>query len=91
MIPVKILRKSDVIANTGISNTVLYGLIADGLFPPVISLGGSRSVGFIEYEVNTVMVARSTGYDNDKIKGLVTRLIEQRQEVLNELLLQLCA
>lgn len=91
MTKLRILRKSEVLDSIGVSNTTLHALINNSLFPPSISLGGSRCIGFLEHEVNAVMIARSANYDNERIKDLVEKLLEQREEVLNELLVTLCA
>lgn len=88
---VRVLRKSQVIESTGINNTKLYELIAEGFFPPYLNLAGKRATGFFEHEVNTVMLARAADYSDDQIKSLVQRLVEQRKEMLDELLQDLCA
>ena len=87
----RILRKDEATNTTALSKSNLNVLTKAGLFPPLISLGGSRAVGYIEHEVVAVMTARAAGYDNDKIHALVTSLVEQRKDRLNELLLDLCA
>lgn len=46
-----ILRLPTVKARTGLSRSTIYLRIAQGSFPPPISLGG-RAVGWVEAEVN---------------------------------------
>lgn len=46
-----ILRLNDVKSRTGLSRSTIYARMAEGDFPPTISLGG-RSVGWIETEIN---------------------------------------
>lgn len=87
----RILRKDEVLNTVGLGKTNLYCLTKAGLFPPPISLGGSRAIGYIEHEVIAVMAARAAGYTNDRVRSLVCKLVEQRQEHLSELLLDLCA
>jgi prophage regulatory protein len=88
---IRVLRKPETINTTGISSTVLYSLSAEGLFPPLVCLGGKRAVGYIEHEVNAVMIARANSYTDDQIKELVIKLIDQRKGWLDELLQGLCA
>ncbi len=47
----KILRLRSVLARTGLSRSMAYMLLRDGLFPKPISLG-LRAVGWLESEVD---------------------------------------
>ena len=47
----KILRLPDVLARTGLSRSTIYLRLAEGNFPPPVSLG-VRSIGFVESEVD---------------------------------------
>lgn len=47
----KLIRKKDVLAATGFKNSTLYKYIAEGRFPKPVSLGGARSVAWVEAEV----------------------------------------
>lgn len=47
----RFLRLTDVIQRTGLSRSTIYLNISKGLFPKNISLG-SRSVGWLESEIN---------------------------------------
>ena len=75
----KIIRKPAVINKTGFSRSTLYNRIKDGLFPPPISLG-SRAVGFIANEVDTVIKAWCEEQTPEQIKALVQELIQQRKK-----------
>jgi prophage regulatory protein len=52
-----ILRLPTVKARTGLSRSTIYLRIAEGSFPPPVSLGG-RAVGWIEAEVNDWLARR---------------------------------
>ena len=47
----RILRRSGVKTKTGLSNSTLYQLIAEGKFPKQISIG-RRAVGWLEADVD---------------------------------------
>jgi len=53
----RILRLPEVLARTGLSRSTIYELITKGLFPHPIGLG-TRSVGWIEAEINEWLAAR---------------------------------
>ncbi len=46
-----ILRRKQVQARTGLSRSTIYLQISQGSFPRSIRLGGSRSVGWLESEI----------------------------------------
>jgi prophage regulatory protein len=48
----RILRQAEVSAKVGFQKTKMWELIAHGKFPSPISLGGPRSVGWRESEVD---------------------------------------
>lgn len=52
-----ILRLPTVKARTGLSRSTIYLRIAEGSFPPPVSLGG-RAVGWIEAEVSDWLTGR---------------------------------
>ena len=89
--PIIIIRRGEVIARTGINKTKLNELIVGGVFPPAISQGGGRAVGFIESEVDAVMLARASALSDKEIKSLVIKLVELRAQRFDEMLLDLCA
>jgi prophage regulatory protein len=49
--PVAILRRPQVEVRTGLSRSTIYARIQDGTFPRPILLG-SRSVGWLEHEID---------------------------------------
>ena len=79
--PIRIERKPEVTARTGIARSTLYNRIKNGLFVPPISLGGDRAVGWPSHEVTAVISAMIAGRSPDEIRTLVSSLIEKRQEV----------
>ena len=46
-----ILRRKQVVDRTGICLSSIYNFISDGTFPKPVSLG-SRSVGWLEHEID---------------------------------------
>lgn len=52
-----ILRLPEVKSRTGLSRSTIYLRVAEGRFPPPISLGG-RAVGWVESEVQGWVEAR---------------------------------
>ncbi|EDQ01221.1 helix-turn-helix transcriptional regulator [Shewanella benthica] len=73
----RIIRKPDVINETGLSKLTLYNRIKDGLFPPPISLG-ARAVGFVKSECEAVINAMIAEQTPEKIKALVNSQRERR-------------
>ncbi len=73
-----ILRRRDVSALTGKARSSLYAEISRGLFPPPIPLG-AKSVGWPDYEVAAINVARIAGKSDDEIRMLVADLVAQRK------------
>ena len=71
-------RRPEVLSRLGISNTTLHKKINDQLLPPPINLG-SRSVGWLEHELNQVLAAMVAGKSQDHIKALVGHLVDQRK------------
>ena len=53
----KILRRKQVEARTGLSRSTIYQRVADGNFPKPVNLG-ARAVGWIEAEVDTWLSAQ---------------------------------
>jgi len=56
--PLVILRRNQVEARTGLSCSTLYRRISEGTFPAPIDLGGGRSVGWLEHEIDDFIAAR---------------------------------
>lgn len=55
--PLRIIRRRQVEARTGLSRSTIYLRIAEGTFPAPVSLG-NRAVGWLESEVSTWLAAR---------------------------------
>ncbi|MBI4291283.1 MAG: AlpA family transcriptional regulator [Betaproteobacteria bacterium] len=52
-----ILRRKQVEARTGLSRSSIYLKVSKGTFPPPVSLGGGRAVGWIESEIDAWLAA----------------------------------
>lgn len=66
----KFLRLPDIQEQFGISRSSIYKLISEGLFPKPIPIG-TRSVGWLNEEVELIFSAKINGKTNDEIKNLV--------------------
>jgi prophage regulatory protein len=75
-------RRPEVLQQTGLSNSTLYKRINDGLFVPPINLGGARAVGWLQHEVNYVLVAMAEGKPESEIRKLVQNLIQARKDLI---------
>ena len=75
----QLIRKPEVLAQTGLSKSTLYNRINDGLFPPQISLG-LRAVAFVASEVDAVIQAMIAEQPPAEIKALISNLIQQRKQ-----------
>jgi prophage regulatory protein len=75
---IQIIRRPDVLTNTGFSKSTLYNRIKNGVFPPPISLG-SRAVGFVQSECDAVLKAMIADCPEEEIKALVSELIVNRK------------
>ncbi|MEZ8254958.1 helix-turn-helix transcriptional regulator [Vibrio atlanticus] len=84
---IQILRKTDVLQKVSISKATLHRKINNGTFPPSIDLG-ANSVGFLAHEIDLIIVAMATNQD---LKATVERIIEKRNTLLSEALIQLAA
>ncbi len=84
---IQILRKADVLQKSSISKATLHRKINNGTFPPSIDLG-ANSVGFLAHEIDLIIVAMATNQD---LKATVERIIEKRNTLLSEALIQLAA
>ena len=80
-INLRVQRKKEALLCYGISNSTFHTRIKEGIIPPSISLGGSRAVGWLEHETNSVIAAMAAGQSKDSIKDLVISLIEQRKNL----------
>lgn len=75
---IKVIRKPEVLALTGLSNASIYRLINDNLLPPPFSLG-CRSVGWYAFEIESIIKARAAGKTQEEIKTLVTEQLQARK------------
>ena len=73
-----ILRLPAVRATTGLSRSILYLRIAQGVFPRAVSLG-ARAVGWPAYEVTAINAARIAGKSEAQIRELVRALEADRK------------
>jgi prophage regulatory protein len=55
--PLTILRRGQVEARTGLSCSTIYRRISEGTFPAPIDLGGGRSVGWLEHEIDNFIAS----------------------------------
>ncbi|MBA3671862.1 MAG: AlpA family phage regulatory protein [Gemmatimonadaceae bacterium] len=72
------LRLTDVKKRTGLSRATIYAQQAQGVFPPSVNVG-VRAVGWIESEVDAVIVGRASGADESTLKKLVELLVSSRR------------
>lgn len=76
--PPRIVRKFEVLRTLGISKSTLFNRINAGLIPPSINLGG-RACGWLEEEIQTVLMALVANRKPDDIKELVKDLLKTRK------------
>ena len=78
--PLRIQRKTEVIAQLGVCLSTLRTRIIDGLYPPPINLG-ARAVGWLAHETEAVIAAVAAGRSEGEIRELVQQLIELRTQL----------
>ncbi len=83
-VPLRFLRKPDVLLREGFANSTLYDSIKRGTHTRPVALGPNSS-GWPEHEVDLLMAARMAGKSDDEIRDLVNRLHAQRVELFTEL------
>ena len=76
--PPRIVRKLEVLKTFGISKSTLFNRINAGLIPPSINLGG-RACGWLEEEIQSVLMALVANRKPDDIKELVKDLVKARK------------
>ncbi|HDN9004371.1 TPA: AlpA family transcriptional regulator [Aeromonas veronii] len=54
----RFIRMREATQKTGMSKSSIYDLMAQGLFPKTVHLGGGRSVAFVEAEIDAWMAER---------------------------------
>ena len=62
------------------SNTSIHKLIREGLWTKAVPIG-QRSVGWPDYEIEAICLARIAGQKDEDIKELVNRLHLKRSEL----------
>ncbi|WP_104656998.1 helix-turn-helix transcriptional regulator [Ralstonia insidiosa] len=60
----RLLKRNQVLDRTGLSNSVMYELIARGLFPKPIKPTGGRMSAWVEQEVELFIAQRIEARDN---------------------------
>lgn len=77
-----ILRLDKVLEATGYrSQTSIYGQVTEGTFTKPIPIG-KRSVGWPDFEVEQINLARVAGATSEQLKCLVTQLMAQRERLM---------
>ena len=74
------LRLKQVVLTTAMSRSWIYAAIRRGQFPSPIRIG-SRAVGWISDEVQSVISARISGKTEDEIHELVHALVTARKSL----------
>lgn len=59
-----ILRRKEVEARTGMARSTIYDRIAKGTFPAPVPLGGGKSVGWVEQEIQDFLDSCIAKRDN---------------------------
>jgi prophage regulatory protein len=86
----KVIRKPEIKALTGLSNTSYFEQINKGLTVPFFSIG-ARAVAVYEDEITTVTSARAAGKSDDELREIVKALIKLREQSANDLFKHLAA
>lgn len=76
---IKIVKQPSVLMQFACGKSKLHTDIKQGLMPKPISLG-SRSVGYLQHELDAVLSARIAGQSHEEIKTLVISLVAKRKE-----------
>lgn len=80
--PITILRPPDAFKRLGISKSVGYQRIADGLLPTFSKLGGdARCAGAADFEYEAIARAYLAGADDNQIRALVDRIHKARARI----------
>ena len=75
----QMLRLPSTLSKTGYKKSKFYELIAQGLIPRPIKLGG-RDVGWLSHELDAVLKARTAGKDDEQVRELVNQIHADRLE-----------
>lgn len=78
----RLIRVEPARDKTGDARSTFYAKVKDGLMPPPIRLGGerSRSVAWVEREIDAVIAARVAGKSDDEVRDLIRDLVAARRE-----------
>ena len=74
------LRMPRLVETFGKSRCMLYEWIHKGLLTKPVSMG-PRTSSWPASEIEAILKARIAGYDDTKIKALVSRLMQERQSI----------
>ncbi|MCP4321354.1 MAG: AlpA family phage regulatory protein [Alteromonadales bacterium] len=75
---IKIAKQPSVLGQFHFSKSTLFTQVKQGLMPKPISLG-ARAVGYLQHELDAVLLARIAGQSNEQIKELVKSLVAKRK------------
>jgi len=75
----QIIRKPEVLNQSGFSRSTLHTRVIQQLFTPPIPLG-ERAVGWVQSEVNAILNAMISGSSKEEIRQLVLDLISARKK-----------
>lgn len=78
----KIIFKRDV----PISNTVLWQLQKDGLFPHSFKLHGSKTVAWYSDEIDRVLALRAAGATDAQVRQLVDQIHIERKRAADAII-----
>jgi len=76
-----LIRKAEVLRQTGLGKSTFYNHIQKGLMVKAVSLG-DRSSSYPLHEINAINAARIAGHTEDEIKSLVCELMNKRKELI---------
>lgn len=74
----RLLRLPPVLGLTGTSRSSHYALIKNGMMTSSVPLG-RHSVAWPEHEIMAINAARIAGKDDNEIRQLVTKLMDDRK------------
>jgi len=72
-----IVKQPNLLKQFAFSKSTLFSQINQGLMPKPISLG-SRAVGYLQHELDAILLARVQGKSDPQIKELVQELLAKR-------------
>jgi prophage regulatory protein len=78
--PLKLIRKPEVLSRHCCKTTCLYKQIADGVFTPPVKINDVSSA-WPEYESDAILAARIAGRSRVELRALVRELIADRAKL----------